>query len=817
MMERAGKVIAKHPLMAIAVVLAITVASVASVATFGLKQEFSEETFMPDMEMVRANDEIMTNFTSSYDVSILVKAKHGDVLTKDALVEMLEIERDIANSSLQDMLFTPDTPQYSMGSVADMVAQIVIKKQGVISYDEKIEALQGMNDSEIKKAILDSIFYPFSPFHRLEPMFTMSLSKDFNSTTMAAEATIINVNFDGALRRNDSRALQVEKSLDNIVSGGSKESISAYVMGQQLISDEIMKANNESMKILLPLAFAMVIVVLAIIYRDVIDVLISLLALAFAIMWMYGFGAAMGYSFNPMTTAIPVLLVGLGIDYGIHLTMRYREERRSKEAKEAVITTVKHVGMALLLATITTVVAFLSNITSPITLLGEFGILSAVGITASFIIMILFVPSCRVLRDRRGRKEEKARKGDGIIGRAMAGVAVYLHKHAAVVIAITILVSIFMGYQASHLSTRFEIEDFLPEDLEITQNVRYMMNEFVGGGTTEHVYVLVKGDMTSPQILRAMAEAITNMDDDENILKAEERAKASSILSLMKDYATFDGFTDMKYNETFSSMYNRYFERGVPKENTTAENISMLYEWLCTHAPLDTKMLLHRGNGYDESVIRIEVSGDADASSLYDELKNDIQPLDGYHAVITGGPILTNTIMNILEESQIRSLVITLIASLIILVIIFYIKDKSAVLGTLTLLPVALCVVWILGTMYLFGIPLNVMTISIASLTIGLGVTYGIHITHRFAEEIEKNDVEMAVKNTVQHTGSALFGAAATTIAGFGLLVFALMPPLQQFGGITALTIFYSFIASAFILPSILAIWARIIKRREIS
>ncbi|HHO56957.1 MAG TPA: hypothetical protein ENJ70_00200, partial [Thermoplasmatales archaeon] len=638
MMERAGKVIAKHPLMAIAVVLAITVASVASVATFGLKQEFSEETFMPDMEMVKANDEIMTNFTSSYDVSILVKAKHGDVLTKDALVEMLEIERSIANSSLQDMLFTPDTPQYSMGSVADMVAQIVIKKQGVISYDEKIEALQGMNDSEIKKAILDSIFYPFSPFHRLEPMFTMSLSKDFNSTTMAAEATIINVNFDGALRRNDSRALQVEKSLDNIVSGGSKESISAYVMGQQLISDEIMKANNESMKILLPLAFAMVIVVLAIIYRDVIDVLISLLALAFAIMWMYGFGAAMGYSFNPMTTAIPVLLVGLGIDYGIHLTMRYREERRSKEAKDAVITTVKHVGMALLLATITTVVAFLSNLASPLTLLGEFGILSAVGIMASFIIMILFVPSCRVLRDRKGKKgEERVRKGDGIIGRVMAGVAVYLHKHAAVVIAITILFSIFMGYQASHLSTRFEIEDFLPEDLEITQNVRYMMNEFVGGGTTEHVYVLVKGDMTSPQILRAMAETITNMDDDENILKAEERAKASSILSLMKDYATFDGFTDTRYNETFSSMYNTYFERGVPKENTTAENISMLYEWLYTHATLDTKMLLHMGNGYDESVIRIEVSGDADASSLYDELKNDIQPLDGYHAVITGG------------------------------------------------------------------------------------------------------------------------------------------------------------------------------------
>jgi len=812
MMEKMGRAIANHPLIAIAAVLSITLAALASITTFGLKQEFSEETFMPDMEMVRANNEINKNFTSSYDVSILVKSKYGDVLTKDALVEMLQIEKGIAESSIKEKLFTPDSPQYSIGSIADMVAQVVIKRQGTISYDEKIEALKEMNDSEIKDAIKDGIFFSLSRFHRLEPLFTMSLSKDFNSTTMTAAASIININLNGELGRNESEALAVEKELSDVVTGG--KSIYAYVMGQQIISDEIMKANNESMKILLPLAFALVIVVLAIVYRDVIDVLISLLALAFAIIWMYGFGALMHYSFNPVTTAIPVLLVGLGIDYGIHLTMRYREERKRNDGWHSVVNTIMHVGMALLLATITTVVAFLSNLISPITLLGEFGILSSVGITASFITMILFVPACRMLRDRKGeRKEkEKERKGDGILGRAMAGIAVYLHRHAAVVIVVTIVFSIFMGYQASHLSTTFDIKDFLPEKLEITKNVRYMMNEFAGGGTAHHVYVLVKGDMTSPDLLRVMEKAIDNINDDENVIKVDGRAKVDSILSLMQDYATFDGFTDTKYNESFSSLYNVYFERGVPKENTTAENISSLYEWLYLHAPLDVKMLLHKGNGYDEGIIRIEVSGDVDASSLYNELREDMKPLHGYYAEITGGVILTDTIMNILQESQIRSLLITLIASLIILVIIFYIKDKSAVLGSLTIIPVALCVIWILGSMYIFGIPLNVMTITIASLTIGLGVTYGIHITHRFAEEIEKNDVEMATRNTVANTGSALFGAAATTIAGFGLLVFALMPPLQQFGGITALTIFYSFIASAFILPSILAIWAR--KRR---
>ena len=165
--------------------------------------------------------------------------------------------------------------------------------------------------------------------------------------------------------------------------------------------------------------------------------------------------------------------------------------------------------------------------------------------------------------------------------------------------------------------------------------------------------------------------------------------------------------------------------------------------------------------------------------------------------------------------------------------------------------------------MHLAGIPLNMMTIIIASLTIGLGITYGIHITHRFLEDLKNHNlknnlsiqkrvkcpkcgeivdvtgksgevvkvtcpscgnlgkvtfkkqtsttayIDDACRSTVIHTGTALFGAASTTIAGFGLLVFSLMPPLQQFGGITALTILYSFLASVFILPTFLVLWAK--------
>ena len=174
-------------------------------------------------------------------------------------------------------------------------------------------------------------------------------------------------------------------------------------------------------------------------------------------------------------------------------------------------------------------------------------------------------------------------------------------------------------------------------------------------------------------------------------------------------------------------------------------------------------------------------------------------------------------VMDSLNESQVRSLIITIIMSFIILTIVFWFRRHSLILGVITLTPLIFCVIWTLGTMFLVNIPLNMMTITVASLTIGLGITYGIHITHRFLEDLENaKTIDSACRNTVTHTGTALFGAATTTIAGFGILVFALMPPLQQFGAITALTILYSFLSSVFILPTFLVMWAKWKKNHEI-
>ena len=906
-MDRFGKKVSKYPKITIATIVVITLIAMGSIQIFGIEQEFSEESFMPDMEIAIASDEISMDYTTTASVSILVKSKDDDVLTSEGLAEILQIEKAIIeDSTIIPALETPEMPSVNVNSVADIVAQMALLQQNITipSMDQKISIIQSMKDYQIKQLISGILSSDQTPIE-VKGIFSMILTKDFDPTKGEYNAKgsmiIINLNPSSGGTTNgmmgQSGSSEAEKRMDEIVKGTKLEYTEMTVMGTSIIMDEIMEANNASMAILLPLAFALVIIILAIIYRSGIDMLFSLLALGFAIIWVYGFGSALGYSFNPMTMAVPILIVGLGIDYGIHITMRYREEiKNGNKIDYSIVITIASVGMALLLATVTTVVSFMSNLASPISLLGQFGVLCAIGIIGSFVTMTTFVPACKQIRDnRRQKKGKKMGKesynndlenrrtkiksvGVAALDKTMSSGAVAAEHHAILVIIVVSLITIGAVGVALQLETTFNFEDFLPEDLEISKDLDYMMTEFgISGGVAEEVDILVIGDITNPELLRDMHITINNMKDDKSVIKKLDEPDVQSILSVMKDWATNTtqyGLQDTNYDPSFETMYNGVITlEGVPKQSATKDDIAVLYNWLYSN-PKSLKAVqyvLHKteNNDYDGTVLRISVDVDSNDNeaieTLYSDLKGDKIPLDNSadKSIVTSGPILTKVIMDSLNESQIRSLIITIILSFIVLTIVFWYKWRSLILGLITMTPVIFCVAWTLGTMYLVNIPLNMMTITIASLTIGLGITYGIHITHRFLEDLEnynlKNHlpiqkrvrcpncgeivnvtgksgevikvtcpscatlgkvtfkkptsttayIDDACRSTVTHTGTALFGAAATTISGFGLLVFALMPPLQQFGGITALTILYSFLASVFILPTFLVVWAK--------
>ena len=172
---------------------------------------------------------------------------------------------------------------------------------------------------------------------------------------------------------------------------------------------------------------------------------------------------------------------------------------------------------------------------------------------------------------------------------------------------------------------------------------------------------------------------------------------------------------------------------------------------------------------------------------------------------MTSAEVVGLEVVSVITRSQTSSIVTTVLAALIILCIFFWITERRPALGFIAVGPI----VMVLGTMALVGIPYNVIAALITALSIGIGVDYTIHIIHRYEEEFaHTRDPEAAARRTLGTTGSALLGSALTTALGFGVLMFSLLTPFQQFGIITAITISYALVAAVVVVPPSMILWA---------
>ena len=193
---------------------------------------------------------------------------------------------------------------------------------------------------------------------------------------------------------------------------------------------------------------------------------------------------------------------------------------------------------------------------------------------------------------------------------------------------------------------------------------------------------------------------------------------------------------------------------------------------------------------------------------LLEELEDDAKPLTdaGLDFVVTGEPVTRYEMVTAITDGMMKSIIISIAISSLFLILVF----RSVKDGFITILPVSLISTWIFGTMYFMGFTLNVLTVTIAAMSIGVGVDYSIHIRQRYREELETNaSGQDAMDIAISHSGEALLAAAGTTMLGFGILYFADVNMFSTYGLLSALMIFYAFIGAIVVLPGLLLLGDR--------
>ncbi|HSG78513.1 MAG TPA: efflux RND transporter permease subunit, partial [Acidimicrobiia bacterium] len=568
--------------------------------------------------------------------------------------------------------------------------------------------------------------------------------------------------------------------------------------------------------------------------RTAADVGLALAVIMMSIVWMNGIGVLFGPKylgiigkFSELLQIIPILLVGLGVDYAIHLTSRYREEvGGGLGVEDAATRAARTVGVALVLATVTTAVGFLTNIFSPVTAIKDFGILATVGIGSAFILMLTFVPSVRILLDRRAERagrlptEAMGHSSERLLPKLMGSTSILAERIPAVVVAVSLVLGGLGAWGWANLDTKFSFTDFVPEGSPLLTTFETIVEEF-GGGFGERTQVLIEGDVATPEAHMALYAAYNNMADTTNVVAPGGRAVADSPLSVLTSLATApaDGGIPETYSEEFARAAG---DLGLLANGTVADDadVAALYDLAAEYAPDAMQRVAAKIDGVyrfvDVSVAT--QAGEAGAAGLRDDLRVDFEPVNavpGLEAVATNENIVSRGVVEALQSSQLGSLFLTLGAAMLLLMVNFFVESRRPALGFLTMLPVVLVVLWVFGMMALTGISFNPVTAMIAAIAIGIGVPYTIHITHRFQEDrVRCETPSEAIRSTMTHTGGALAGSAFTTVAGFGILVTSSLKPFQQFGLVVAYAIGFAMLGAVLVLPSMLALWDRWHRRR---
>jgi predicted RND superfamily exporter protein len=779
----------------------------------------------PDIGPMLAEDEPITgvgNVLALYHIEQLLGRLDGVALDSSdvgALVNASEQERETVASALGVETLPPADCLVALGEREE--ASLPRQQQQPPPLSCQVWALEEMSDAEFEQAIGAVL----GPDGQNSALALVPQSYEPGSTTASAHNMFVTQRTEGgSLEDPDGFSENVTTAQVALRELAADRDRAYLVFGAGLLGLEIDQSLFDSAALVGPIAFVFVVAVLAVVYRDPFDILLGVAGIVLVLLWLFGFMGWTGISFNQLMISVPVLLIGLSIDFALHVFMRHREHHSGDtDIRSAMGLGIGGVVVALAWVTATTAIGFLSNLVSPIAPLREFGIASAFGITAALVIFGALVPAVKIELDEylseRGRDRHRTAfgTGDSRLSRLLETGAVAARRAPLAVLVVALVMSGVGVYGATQVDTSFQEEDFLAEDppgwtqelpgplatseYRVTEDLNYLQGTFQQVGREGEL--LIRGDVTDDRVLTWLDAAVENASEQESTFElANGEPDVRSPLGELRVTAALNPESGL--NESLAG------HGGIP-----TENVSGLYSEMTGINPVASEVVYEEGGEYEAIRMQVGVHNGISqevATADLQRIASHIETVsDGELSVVaTGDLVVNNEIEGNLLQTVTEGLILTLVSVFLFLMVAYRLVGNSASLGLVTLLPVLFAVTWILGTMWLIGMPFNALTGTVAALTIGLGIDYSIHVSDRYEHELrQQEDVWAALETTVTGTGGALLGTAATTVGGFGTLVVAILPALQQFGIITGLTIVYAFLASVLVLPSVLVLWTR--------
>ncbi len=660
-----------------------------------------------------------------------------------------------------------DVFTYEMLNLVNQVTDSMRTVAG-ISYVTSLTNVIDITSSEYGIEIgrlVDAFEIPDDP-EELDRIRTYALSKKmYRSNLVSADGTstlVIGKVMSGA---NRTEAVEdIQQKLKDLEFEGK-----FYFGGMPVTLLELNNVILRDITFIAPVAFLLICLVLFFGFRNARGVILPMISVVIAIIWTLGLMSLLKFELTMLTNVIPVVLIAVGSAYVIHVVNRFNEEL-TNNPREALIKALAYIIVPVFLASITTMIGFLSFIAGAyFTMIKEFGIFTAVGILFSFFLAVAFIPALLAVIGPVSSQKSKKQKDNFLLLKFTQSLNHLVANHHKPLMWGWYLVILVSLWGISLIERRVDLVDYFRKENIVQQSEKLLKEKFNG---SMPLYVTIKGDVQSPEGLRLMKETQAFMEQFEYIPFSQ------SVADLIE-------------------QMNEVMGEGavIPDEQDKIVQLWFL---------LDGQEIMEQLVNYDLTEGLIQGYVATTDLEVLREIEINFEAFTRTHSgpdfqlEVTGIPIMFKK----LDDSIIKSQVYSLIIAMLLVIVIISILQRSFIKGLITVIPVFVTLIVLFGMMGLTGIPLDIATVLTGSVTIGIGIDYAIHFMSHFGRAFQSGrTVRESIAETIQISGRAIVINMLSVTIGFAVLLFSNLVPLQRFGFLIAVTMIVSSLAALTLLP----------------
>ncbi|HJR59800.1 MAG TPA: DUF1302 family protein [Vicinamibacterales bacterium] len=574
---------------------------------------------------------------------------------------------------------------------------------------------------------------------------------------------------------------QIHDLVDPRLPGG----VRAYYNGSLEISETYNRITLDNQLKFTPPILLFTILAIFAAFRSWQKTMLAMFAILISLFWTLGLYSLMGFSYNVLSSMIVPLVVVLAIADDVHIMQRWDEARRHEDDETAFKETVSHLVTPLFGASATTALGMLSLATSNVVAVRSFGIGSAVGVMVDFVISLILVPTLLTFV----KVTSQVPPHEKYLVEPLRRVARLACAHPARVLTVSLMIGAVAALGILRLKVDTNHINFFADSHPLGQSARVIDQELSGVYSFQ---LMLEGP---PESLKT-PDALQRMDRLQNELRRFDHVrKVTSVADYVK-------------------RINQELNDGREEANVIPSDSATIAQELFVFAlGGDGRHELARVVASDYSRAQINVKLQSMSSDVVlrhveeaDRMAREAFAGTGISVLTTGSGRLFATLDHYLVESQVSSFGTAFLTVFAVIFIVF----RSWRFGALTIVPNVLPVIAVLGVMGYLDISMNIATVMVASVALGVVDDDTIHFINRFRREVSDGaSTDEAIERATIHEGRASLTTAIINSCGFAVLFLSEYRPTAWFGGLLALTMAVAFLAEVFILPPIIKLLPR--------